>query len=88
VVVREQSGNYVPPLQYVILTANGGVTGTFRGAVSSYGYLHPTLTYDANDDKARPPCASSCQLSSAIVAKNGPIARGGATMEGRLCAGC
>jgi outer membrane autotransporter protein len=47
--VIEDLGVYAPPLHYTILTANGGVTGTFAGAVSQFAFLTPTLTYDAND---------------------------------------
>ena len=34
---------------YTILTASGGVSGTFAGVTSNFSFLTPTLTYDAND---------------------------------------
>ena len=34
---------------YRILTADGGVTGTFKGVTSTYAFLNPTLDYDADD---------------------------------------
>jgi subtilase-type serine protease len=37
-----------PTLTYTILTANGGVTGSFSNAVSNLAFLSPTLTYNAN----------------------------------------
>jgi uncharacterized protein with beta-barrel porin domain len=43
-------GSYLQK-QYTILTANGGVSGTFGSVVSTNApaNLHPTLSYDAND---------------------------------------
>ncbi len=40
------AGNYAPSTQYTILTANGGVAGTFTGVTSNLAFLDPTLTYD------------------------------------------
>src|SRR5207248_1993022 len=34
---------------YTILTASGGVTNTFSGAVGSFAFFTPNLTYDPND---------------------------------------
>lgn len=42
-------GNYSPSTDYTILTANGGVAGTFSGVTSDLAFLDPTLTYDANN---------------------------------------
>jgi outer membrane autotransporter protein len=47
--VLPASGNYALATKYTILTANGGVNGTFAGATSSSVFFAPTLTYDAND---------------------------------------
>ncbi|PND33313.1 autotransporter outer membrane beta-barrel domain-containing protein [Achromobacter pulmonis] len=43
------NGNYAPRTTYNILTADGGVQGRFTGATSSYAFLTPTLSYDANN---------------------------------------
>ncbi|MFK4133026.1 autotransporter domain-containing protein [Pseudomonas luteola] len=43
-----QSGNWQPLTRYSILTANGGVTGTFANVTSNYAFLTPTLSYSAN----------------------------------------
>jgi outer membrane autotransporter protein len=40
---------YNAATNYTILTAAGGVTGTFAGATSSLPFLTPTLTYTATD---------------------------------------
>jgi len=47
--VLAEFGNYAPSTRYTILTANGGVTGTFANATSNFAFLSPTLSYDAND---------------------------------------
>lgn len=41
-------GNYLPTSRYTILTANGGVSGTFGDVSSNLAFLTPTLAYDAN----------------------------------------
>ena len=46
--VMEQPGNYPPTFKYTILTANGGVNGTFTNATSDFAFLTPVLSYDAN----------------------------------------
>ncbi|MFI5015570.1 MAG: autotransporter domain-containing protein [Hyphomicrobiales bacterium] len=45
------NGVYTPALRYTILTANGGVTGTFAQATinQNLAFLSPMLSYDAND---------------------------------------
>ncbi|OJU06198.1 MAG: hypothetical protein BGN87_13100 [Rhizobiales bacterium 65-79] len=43
------SGNYAPSTQYTILTADGGVNGTFDSVSSNFAFLAPTLTYDENN---------------------------------------
>jgi outer membrane autotransporter protein len=47
--VIEQPGNYPPSFKYTILTANGGVNGTFTNATSDFAFLTPVLSYDADD---------------------------------------
>jgi outer membrane autotransporter protein len=47
--VMEQPGTYPPSFKYTILTANGGVNGTFTNATSDFAFLTPVLSYDAND---------------------------------------
>jgi outer membrane autotransporter protein len=47
--VIEQPGTYPLTSKYTILTANGGVNGTFTNAVSDFAFLTPVLSYDAND---------------------------------------
>jgi outer membrane autotransporter protein len=43
------SGNYAPQTDYTILTANGGLTGTFADVTSNLAFLSPSLGYDANN---------------------------------------
>ncbi len=44
------AGNYAQQTQYTILTAAGGLAGTFTGGVSSnLAFLDPSLSYDANN---------------------------------------
>lgn len=43
------NGNYAPRTTYNILTADGGIQGTFTGASSAYAFLTPTLSYDAKN---------------------------------------
>ncbi|MGA2290575.1 autotransporter domain-containing protein [Bradyrhizobium sp.] len=47
--VMEQPGVYPPSFKYTILTANGGVNGTFTNAVSDFAFLIPVLSYDADN---------------------------------------
>lgn len=42
------NGNYRPQASYTILTAAGGVQGTFADVSSSFAFLDPTLGYGAN----------------------------------------
>jgi hypothetical protein len=42
-------GSYGLTTKYTILTANGGVNGTFAGSTSNFAFFTPTLTYDADD---------------------------------------
>jgi autotransporter-associated beta strand protein len=44
-----QAGSYAPRTTYTILTAAGGVTGTYSSVLSSAPFLQPSLSYDAND---------------------------------------
>jgi T5SS/PEP-CTERM-associated repeat protein len=41
--------SYAPSTLYTIVTADGGVTGTFGGVTDSFAFLDPSLTYDANN---------------------------------------
>ncbi|MFI4994651.1 MAG: autotransporter domain-containing protein [Hyphomicrobiales bacterium] len=49
--VLAANGAYTQANRYTILTANGGVTGTFANVTvnQNFAFLTPTLTYDAND---------------------------------------
>ena len=47
--VLAENGNYSRQTRYTILTANGGVTGTFANVTSNLAFLTPTLSYDPND---------------------------------------
>lgn len=42
-------GSYAPSTTYTILTATGGVAGTFTSVTSNFAFLAPTLAYDANN---------------------------------------
>lgn len=43
-------GGYAPATTYTILTAHGGLSGTFTGGVTSnLAFLDPSLSYDANN---------------------------------------
>ncbi|MBV9370784.1 MAG: autotransporter-associated beta strand repeat-containing protein [Alphaproteobacteria bacterium] len=48
VAVLAQPGTYARITGYTILTANGGVTGTFSNVTSNLAFLSPLLTYSAN----------------------------------------
>ena len=43
------NGNYAPRTTYSILTADGGISGRFTGASSTYAFLTPTLSYDTHN---------------------------------------
>jgi subtilase-type serine protease len=47
--VLAAAGNYSPSTSYTILSATGGVSGTFAGVTSNLAFLNPSLTYDANN---------------------------------------
>ncbi len=47
--VLAQLGGYAPSTKYTILTAAGGVAGTFANVTSNLAFLTPTLSYDPND---------------------------------------
>lgn len=49
VLVGAAPGTYGMRTTYTILSAAGGVAGTFSSAVSSHPFLVPSLSYDAND---------------------------------------
>ncbi len=43
------SGNYRPQTDYTILSAIGGVSGTFASVTSNLAFLDPSLSYDAGN---------------------------------------
>ncbi|QXC52412.1 autotransporter domain-containing protein (plasmid) [Agrobacterium salinitolerans] len=47
------AGSYRPLSTYTILTADGGVVGTFGSVTSAYAFLTPELGYDANSVSLR-----------------------------------
>jgi outer membrane autotransporter protein len=47
--VQAQPGTYGPRTTYTIVTASGGVNGTYAGVSSNFAFLTPSLSYDAND---------------------------------------
>jgi outer membrane autotransporter protein len=47
--VTAGSGQYAVRTRYTILSAQGGVTGTFTDTTSNFAFLTPILSYDAND---------------------------------------
>ncbi len=47
--VLAENGNYAEATRYVILTANGGVTGRFGTVTSSLVFLEPSLAYDSQN---------------------------------------
>jgi outer membrane autotransporter protein len=49
VAVQAQSGSYARNTTYTILTANGGVSGTYANVTSNFAFLTPSLSYDANN---------------------------------------
>ncbi|MDX8455575.1 autotransporter domain-containing protein [Mesorhizobium sp. VK9D] len=49
VTVLAGAGNYKPQTDYTILSAGGGVSGTFAGVTSNLAFLDPTLGYDAGN---------------------------------------
>ncbi|MGO4573995.1 autotransporter domain-containing protein [Microvirga sp. 2TAF3] len=46
--VLAENGSYRPSTDYLILGANGGVTGKFERVTSNFAFLMPSLSYDAN----------------------------------------
>ncbi|WP_305190212.1 autotransporter domain-containing protein [Reyranella sp.] len=49
VYVIPEAGAYAPRTTYTILTATGGVSGTYSTATSSAPFLQPVLSYDAQN---------------------------------------
>lgn len=64
---------------YTILTAAGGVTGTFAGVSSQSAFLTPTLTYDANNVMLRLGLIAS---ALPYVVRNGQTLTGDGTYAG------
>ncbi|TPM26815.1 autotransporter outer membrane beta-barrel domain-containing protein, partial [Mesorhizobium sp. B2-2-2] len=46
-------GTYKPSSLYTILTADGGLTGTFGDVTSDFAFLNPALSYDADSVNLR-----------------------------------
>ena len=49
VTLTAATGVYAPSTTYTILTATGGVTGTYAGTNSLFPFLQPSLSYDVNN---------------------------------------
>jgi fibronectin-binding autotransporter adhesin len=49
VIALAAGSQWTASLRYTILTADGGVTGSFGSAAANFAFLTPTLSYDAND---------------------------------------
>lgn len=47
--VLAQNGSYAPSTQYVIISAAGGVAGTFAGVTSNMAFLTPSLSYPGGE---------------------------------------
>jgi outer membrane autotransporter protein len=47
--VLAQPGTYARSTNYTILSATGGLSGTYAGVSSNFAFLRPFLRYDAND---------------------------------------
>ncbi|MCA0245038.1 MAG: autotransporter-associated beta strand repeat-containing protein [Proteobacteria bacterium] len=47
--VLAASGTYARNTTYTIVTATGGLTGTYSGVTSNLAFLTPSLSYDANN---------------------------------------
>jgi fibronectin-binding autotransporter adhesin len=47
--VLAENGNYAAATSYTILTASGGVSGTFTGVTSNLAFLTPSLAYDSQN---------------------------------------
>ena len=47
--VLAQPGTYARNTTYTILSANGGISGTYTGVSSNFAFLTPSLSYSAND---------------------------------------
>ena len=44
-----QPGSYASSTTYTIVSATGGVSGTYAGVTSNFAFLTPSLSYDANN---------------------------------------
>ena len=62
--VQAQNGTYQRNTSYTILTATGGVTGTYAGVTSNLAFLTPSLSYGGN-------AVTLTLLSSANSFRNG-----------------
>lgn len=47
--VLAQQGNYRHTTRYSIVTATGGLSGTYAGVTSNFAFLTPSLSYDPNN---------------------------------------
>ena len=48
VTVNTESGTFLPRSRYAIVTATGGINGSFAGVTTNLAFLTPTLSYDAD----------------------------------------
>ncbi|POR53195.1 outer membrane autotransporter protein [Bosea psychrotolerans] len=62
-------GSYGLSTRYVILTAQGGVSGQFSGVTSNFAFLTPTLSYDARE-VALTLARNAVTFSDAAVTRN------------------
>lgn len=79
-VLPDATGTYANLTDYTILTAAGGVSGTFTGVSSSLAYLTPLLAYGAN---AVTLTLARNDVSFAAVATNPNQASVGAAVQAR-----
>ena len=62
--VAATQGSYANSTTYTIVSATGGVNGSYAGATSNFAFLTPSLSYDANDAYLTLTLASSMPFSS------------------------
>ncbi|ACA15651.1 outer membrane autotransporter barrel domain protein [Methylobacterium sp. 4-46] len=84
VAVLAQAGTYAPRTLYPILTAGGGVSGSFAGVTANFAFLTPTLRYQANEvdltlTRNDVPFAAVARTRNQAAAANGIQASGGAS---------
>jgi autotransporter-associated beta strand protein len=84
VIAAAASGNYGRGVTYTILSAAGGLTGTYAGVSGGLPFLQPALSYDANDVflTLAPGGFAAAGQTPNQVAVGGAIDRGIATASG------